>query len=263
MPVHIKPVTEIADFERIAALEARIWGGTPRLNTLLVSIGRAQGVVLLAEVGETAVGFCYSFPSFDVLASGEKQLKHYSYILGIHPAYRNQQIGYQLKQAQRTAVLAQGIGKMVWTFDPLETRNAYLNLHKLGAVCRTYYQNFYGLLEDPLNKGIFTDRFLVTWWLDRPRPRLAIAQPSVTLPPEPTQPLPDFAQTPRLILAAVPTHWQAIKQADLPLAQAWRGYTRQLFTAAFAAGYTAVGLQRGDPYCYYVLQKDWTLPDEN
>lgn len=80
------------------------------------------------------------------------------------PAYQGLGIGERLKWAQRDAVLAQGIDLITWTYDPLESANAYLNLRKLGAVCNTYLRNVYGNLTDTLNNGLATDRFQVDWW---------------------------------------------------------------------------------------------------
>ena len=99
---------------------------------------------------------------------------------GVHPAYRNRGLGYSLKLAQREHVLAQGIDLITWTFDPLETRNATLNFHKLGAVCNTYLPNLYGDMRDGLNAGLPSDRFQVDWWIasERVAQRLAGQPPS-------------------------------------------------------------------------------------
>ena len=81
----------------------------------------------------------------------------------------NRGIGLQLKTAQREAVLAQGIELITWTYDPLESRNAYLNIQKLGAICKLYRRNEYGDMLDELNQGMPSDRFEVEWWINSRR----------------------------------------------------------------------------------------------
>src|SRR6185436_11873728 len=89
------------------------------------------------------------------------RLKHCSHQLGVLPAYRDQDIGYRLKLAQRDWVNLQGVRLITWTYDPLESRNARLNIARLGAVCRTYRREPYGVMEDTLNAGVPADRFQV------------------------------------------------------------------------------------------------------
>ncbi len=273
MTITIRAAVTMADCSQISQLEAEIWGGETTTASLLRSIMHGRGTMLMALKGEKVVGFCYSFLSFTE-QGGQKELKHYSYILGVHPDYRDQNLGYQLKMAQREVVLEQGIGHMTWAYDPLETRNANLNLSKLRGVCNTYYESFYGLTDDPLNKGMATDRFMVDWWVDSewvgqpaelPQTRVEwLAQEAVIINPTIKQagqfPQPNDAAAPiagRYCLLEVPDDIQAIKAADLPLAQRWRRHTRRLFKEAFAAGYTAVSLVREAGRCYYVLEKDW------
>ncbi|MCB0037060.1 MAG: GNAT family N-acetyltransferase, partial [Anaerolineales bacterium] len=165
MTITIRAAETMADCNQISQLEAEIWGGETTTASLLRSIMHGRGTMLMALDGEKVVGFCYSFLSFTEQGE-QKELKHYSYILGVHPDYRNKNLGYQLKMAQREVVLEQGISHMTWTYDPLETRNANLNLSKLRGVCHTYHESFYGLTDDPLNKGMATDRFMVDWWVD-------------------------------------------------------------------------------------------------
>src|SRR5436190_1217473 len=84
-------------------------------------------------------------------------------------AFHGQQIGYQLKLAQRDYVAFQGVRLITWTFDPLESRNARLNIAKLGAVCNKYMRVPYGDMDDALNAAVPADRFQVDWWITSPR----------------------------------------------------------------------------------------------
>jgi len=200
-------------------------------------------------------------------------LCHYSHMLGVHPEWWGQGIGYRLKLAQREAALAQGLTLITWTFDPLERRNASLNFAKLGAVCRTYIANLYGELRDGLNKGLPSDRCEVDWWLRSQRVERRIAGER-----------PDFDVLARgvpiinpatsgangllrpsagavtlkgkSLLAEVPADFQALKQTDLSLARAWREKTRAIFQTAFAQGYSATEYLRQGERSYYLLARE-------
>ena len=90
-------------------------------------------------------------------------------------------VGYALKVAQREAVLKQGLRLITWTYDPLESKNARLNIAKLGAVCNTYICNYYGELRDNINLGLATDRFQVDWWIATPHVETHLARQQTSL----------------------------------------------------------------------------------
>ena len=107
------------------------------------------------------VGFAMALPGI----SGGRPYLH-SHMLAVNPEYRNQGIGRRLKLFQREEALARGIGRMEWTFDPLEIKNSFLNIAKLGAVVRRYASNFYGVTSSRLHGQIPTDRLYAEWWLE-------------------------------------------------------------------------------------------------
>jgi predicted GNAT superfamily acetyltransferase len=90
-------------------------------------------------------------------------------MLAVLPEYRNAGIGRRLKLAQRDDASARGFELMEWTFDPLEIRNAHLNIARLGAISRRYQPDFYGPSTSPLQGGLPTDRLYAEWWLRSPR----------------------------------------------------------------------------------------------
>ena len=117
---------------------------------------------------ESLVGFVFSLPGVKT-AEGEPRAYLHSHMLAVKEGYRNKGLGAQLKREQRREALSRGIRLMEWTFDPLEIKNAYLNIHRLGAVVREYRPNFYGLSSSRLQGGLPTDRLLAEWRLDSPR----------------------------------------------------------------------------------------------
>jgi predicted GNAT superfamily acetyltransferase len=176
MPIEIRPIRTLDEYRAVERIQRVVWGHgdldvVP--DHLLVTMQRNGGLVLGAfevlpeegpeeEPGEREdrlIGFALGFVG---LSSGG-QVKHCSHMVGVDPAYQNRDVGYRLKLAQREHVLAQGIDLITWTFDPLESRNARLNFHKLGATCNTYLRDLYGHMRDELNVGLPSDRFQVDW----------------------------------------------------------------------------------------------------
>jgi predicted GNAT superfamily acetyltransferase len=114
------------------------------------------------------VGFAMAIPGIKNTVSGPKPYLH-SHMLAVKEGYRNQGLGMRLKLVQRVDALSRGIRRMEWTFDPLEIKNAYLNIHRLGAVMREYRPDFYGVSSSRLQGGLPTDRLLAEWELDSGR----------------------------------------------------------------------------------------------
>jgi predicted GNAT superfamily acetyltransferase len=97
-------------------------------------------------------------------------------MLAVLPEFRNVGLGRRLKLAQRTNALERGIDRMEWTFDPLEIKNAHLNIARLGAIARRYKRDFYGPSTSPLQGGLPTDRLVAEWWLRSPRVRAILGE---------------------------------------------------------------------------------------
>src|SRR5690606_31874816 len=161
MDITIRVVDDSASCRAVEELQLQIWG-FQALEVVpyhqLMTAAPWGGIVLVAYDGDEPVGFAYGFPGLD---RGRPVLC--SHMLGVLPAYRSRQVGYRLKLAQRDAARRAGYDRMVWTFDPLESRNAYLNLHKLGAFVETYSIDHYGDMDDDLNRGLPSDRLLADW----------------------------------------------------------------------------------------------------
>ena len=273
MTFTIRPVETIAEYRACEEIQRRAWQMPDDLEVVpthhLIAVAKTGGLLLGAFDGERLVGFVYGFPGL----TGQGKLKHYSHMMGVLPQYRRRGIGQQLKAAQRQAVLAQGIDLVTWTYDPLQSRNAHLNVARLGAVCRTYYRDLYGPLTDDLNDGLPTDRFEVEWWIASERVARRLAGEPQPAKPEPMVranltertaagwrapgELTQEAGGGGTVQVEVPVDYQAIKTADPALAMAWRLASRQIFETYFARGYAAVAFytwQAGDERrCAYVL----------
>jgi predicted GNAT superfamily acetyltransferase len=131
---------------------------------------------------ESLVGFTLALPGVKA-GDGEPRAYLHSHMLAVKEAYRNRGLGMKLKLEQRREALARGITLIEWTFDPLEIKNAYLNIHKLGAITRDYRANFYGVSSSQLQGGLPTDRLVAEWRLDSPRVKAILdGCPEVTQP---------------------------------------------------------------------------------
>ena len=154
-----KTIEDLEEIKEVVILQSEIWSAdvVSPLPQLLASIHHG-GIIIGAFFENKLVGFCYGFAGF-------KNGEHYliSHMAGVRPQYQNYGVGYQLKLKQREWAIAYGYQKIVWTYDPLEVRNGYFNLCKLGAYSRKYYSSYYGDMQDKLNKDLPTDRLFIEW----------------------------------------------------------------------------------------------------
>ena len=157
------PLREHAEFDRCVEIQDTVWSYEPSARmsqkTFLLAT-QIGGQVLGAFDGDTMVGYAMSLPG---VRNGHAYL--HSHHLAVLPEWRNAGVGRRLKLAQRDDALARGIALIEWTFDPLEIRNAHLNIARLGAIARRYRRNFYGPSTSPLHGGLPTDRLVAEWWL--------------------------------------------------------------------------------------------------
>lgn len=261
--VLIRPLTTVEEVRQCEELQRQAWGMDDLEVvplSVLITAAKNEGVLLGAFIEGQMIGFTFGFlgarPTAQRDVPVHNRLKLCSHMTAVLPPYRDQGIGYALKCAQRDHALAQGLDLITWTYDPLEGRNAALNIAKLGTVTNTYLRNIYGEMKDALNAGLPTDRFQVDWWIrsERVKMRLAGERPRLSydrLSASGVQvinpavfrsdgtPRPGAWQLPSgpTAMAEIPADFQALKRKDLSLAHAWRQHTRELFEACFAAGY--------------------------
>ena len=165
--IKLRHCKEIAEFQACVSLQKEVWNFSDadlipvRMFVVASKIG---GQIIGAFDGATLVGFALSIPG---ARNGNAYL--HSHMLAVREQYRNLGLGRRLKLAQRDEAVTRGFELMEWTFDPLEIKNAYLNVEKLGAIVRRYTLNQYGTSSSPLQGGLPTDRCVAEWWLNSKR----------------------------------------------------------------------------------------------
>jgi predicted GNAT superfamily acetyltransferase len=244
---NIRTMDAMREAER---LQMAIWGADQTWvvpSHVLYIAAESGGIVLGAYKSGLLVGFVLGF-----LGRRQNRLYHASHMLGIHPSCQLHGIGAALKWRQRQEALDQGLDLMTWTFDPLEARNAYFNLHKLGAIARVYRDDLYGAMDDQLNQGLPSDRLKIEWHLrQRPGPVSLLEAPIPLLLNHAGEPELQTGQEGRSLTVAIPRDLQELKQRDPDAALRWRLAARGAFTWAFSQGYVARGFRDGT----YLLTK--------
>lgn len=287
----IKILDSIDQIKKVEDLQKVVWPGSDTDVVpahLLITAVHNGGFVLGAFPAEglepPLVGFAFGFPGVYSTPDGPR-LKHCSHMLGVHPEFRGKGLGFKLKRAQWQLVRKQGTDRITWTYDPLLSRNAHLNINRLGAVCSTYRREVYGEMRDGLNLGVASDRFEVDWWVNsqrvnkrlssKVRTRLGLehyiaADAEIINPAQLNNKgwvVPSAAGEFRsqsgaaaakhnILLVEIPSDFMALKEADIELAKEWRKETRTLFEDLFKRGYLVtdfVYLPGDIPRSYYVM----------
>jgi len=195
---------------------------------------RIGGQVIGAFEGHNIIGFAMSLPgvkaAIDFGAAPTPYL--HSHMLAVTPRYRNSGIGRHLKLYQREEALSRGIKLMEWTFDPLEIKNAFLNIHRLGVIVQTYSPNFYGVSSSRLQGGLPTDRLHAEWWMDSDRVKAILAGNPYTPPPT--------EET--IVVPKALSEWKA-SATSVARAAAVQAENRRRFLQGFESGLAVVGFQ--------------------
>ncbi|MBE7468364.1 MAG: GNAT family N-acetyltransferase [Anaerolineae bacterium] len=267
MPFTIRDLQSYDEMRLVHQLQRQIWGlAEPDVGLyppLLVSAAKNGGVVLGAFDDATGqmIGFLFGFLGRE--PSGP--LKLCSQTMGVLKEWRGQGVAEALKRVQRERVIAQGLSLITWTYDPLEGPNAHLNLHKLGAISRTYWRDVYGSHFGALNAGLPTDRLVVEWWVNQPRREVAafdLALPifevaGTGVERRIVRANLNFDTTP--LQLEIPADIHPLKTADMNLALDWRLNVRVAFEAYFGQGYQATDFisssSQGERRNYYLLEK--------
>lgn len=272
--MEIRELETLEDLEACVALQQEVWGqGFSQLApvSILEVSRRLGGVVAGAFAANDLVAFVFGLTGIE-----EGEPVHWSDMLAVRPGLRDGGLGRELKGWQRDRCLELGVRRAYWTFDPLESRNAWLNMGRLGALAREYIPDMYGASDSPLHRGLGTDRLLALWLLDTPRveerirgrgdppptaddvegvPRAFPVEMDGQLPrPGTPERVPDRDDD--AILIPIPGDIQALKAADSELARAWREATRSALAPRLADGWEVRELVRTpEPVSYYLLRR--------
>ena len=165
--IMVRSCHEMAEYEACLALQRQVWGFADEdlvPTRLFIVAHKIGGQVIGAFDGDRLVAFALGIPG-----NRNGHLYMHSHMLAVEASYRNAGLGRRVKLFQREDALARGVDLIEWTFDPLEIKNAYLNIEKLGAIARRYTINQYGLISSSLQGGLPTDRLTAEWWLKSKR----------------------------------------------------------------------------------------------
>lgn len=268
--IAIRRITDNAEMRAVENLQKEVWR-MPNLDvvpvTQLVAATAAGGVLLGAFDREVLVGFAYGFASYE-----NGQTGHHSHMLAVKPEYRSLNLGEKLKWAQRDYVLGQGLTEMSWTFDPLQSLNAYFNFNKLGVVSDRYIVNFYGADASSFLHRNGTDRLRVTWQLDSNRVKertekrvhaidLANVRTLVKSGENNIPSVDNSAEnlTDEQVAIEIPADINELQKQNIRLAVEWREATRKAFTDALEQSYIVKEFYRGKRgdrrYGVYLLER--------
>ena len=237
--IELRHITDLGDLTEAVRLQRTIWGFEDlellplRLFVVATKVG---GQVIGAYEGLRMVGFLLAIPG---LKQGSATYLH-SHMMGVLPDYRNAGVGRMLKLAQRDEALARGVKLVEWTFDPLEIKNAYFNMERLGAVVRRFVLNQYGTTSSHLHAGLPTDRCVAEWYLDSERVLAVLAGE----PP----PRPEIEER-----IAVPSDIAVIRANNPKQAREIQAEVSKQFLRHFAHGLAVWGFERSQETGTYLL----------
>ena len=225
----IRPLTEPSELQQCVELQRQVFGATRRGSV-------SRSILCRPELhrradpwrgrGTRVVGYLSTMP-----AIRDRTPYWYSQVMAVAADHWNSGTASQLKLAQREHARQRGIGRIEWTFDPLESRNAHLNIAKLGVIVRRYHVNYYGRIESRLHSGLDTDRLVAEWWIDEPR-------------------IPVQGDIRRVY---IPADIQALKKQSLQSAQDVQLRVREQFLKNFDDDYFVAGFERKDEWSEYLF----------
>jgi predicted GNAT superfamily acetyltransferase len=229
--ITIRKCHELDDMRSCVALQKEVWNFSDielvplRLFVVAEKVG---GQVIGAFDGQQMVGFGLGIPGY---RGGHSYL--HSHMVGVRKDFRDAGLGRRIKFFQREDAIARGFELIEWTFDPLEIKNAYLNLEKLGAITRRYTVNQYGITTSPLQGGLPTDRLVAEWWLKSRRVEAVVSR----------RDKPNFEVIETIAVPAKIYEWKAAPETRAQAKQV-QDTNRDTFVSAFQRGLSVLGYER-------------------
>jgi predicted GNAT superfamily acetyltransferase len=276
--VRIRLLKTHHEFRQCERIQKAVWGTLGLASEVMVVTQKYGGVVLGAFVGKRLVGFAYAF-----LARRRGRLVHWSHMMAVLPGFRDLGLGFGMKLAHRRLALGRGIRSICWTYDPLQSRNATLNIFRLGARVQEFVRDLYGRFPSRIERGLTSDRFVVEWRIASPtverrlterasRPATGATRRGIKTPALPrvnethlnsqgwleNQRVSLHLRAPTLRVE-IPAHTDRIRRRSMALARRWRSETRKIFERYFSLGYRVAEFVPPSSAtagrCYYILER--------
>jgi predicted GNAT superfamily acetyltransferase len=242
--IEIRQLSQLDELAAVVRLQREIWGFNDielLPQRLFVVADKIGGQVLGAFDGGKMIAFCLGIPG---LKAGGKYYIH-SHMLGVLPEYRNSGLGRRLKLKQREWALSREVDLIEWTFDPLQLKNAFFNIERLGVIVRRYVNNQYGVTSSQFHAGLPTDRLVPEWWLRSARVEAILSDKTFERP-----------ETEERI--SIPGNISALIQSDPTHARQIQLAVAGQFEQHFAAGLAVIGFEKTDEAGTYLLGQ-WEL----
>jgi predicted GNAT superfamily acetyltransferase len=240
MGIEIRPLRQQSEFVDAVNLQRTIWGFEDvdlLPKRLFVIAPKVGGQAFGAFDGLKMIGFCLAIPGIK-----SDSIYLHSHMLGVLKEYRDAGAGRMMKLAQRDDALSRGIKLIEWTFDPLEIKNAYFNIERLGAIVRRFVLNQYGTTSSALHAGLPTDRCVAEWHIGSPRVEAILARR------EPER----FDEINRI---AVPSTIYELKANDVPRAREIQKRVSTAFLDNVSRGLAVTRFERSPEAGSYIFTK--------
>jgi len=259
--IDIRILQTIPELEAVVDLEVKVWGLSPRHavpSAVMHVLALRGGLVVGAYQADHMVGMLLALP-----VRHDTEWILWSHMTGIHPDHQGQGIGAALKRFQRQWALANGYRKIAWTFDPLQRGNARFNFHVLGQeaalIAQTYHVNFYGDMDDDINRGMPSDRVEAVWLLDQPGLHTPIPPEVETVltideTSHPVTPTAAPTWTAPAYKIAIPRDLDTLRNTAPEQVLAWRLALRVALQTAFGNGYSAMDFISSEDFTGYVVK---------
>jgi predicted GNAT superfamily acetyltransferase len=241
--VVIRECTSIDDFQQCIELERAVWKdediGIMPIRLYMISKACNAPTIGAFEPSGRLVGFVHT-----MIALMNRQVVYHSHLAAVIEDLRHQDIGFRMKLAQRQHAINSGVPLIIWTFDPLQSRNAHLNINKLGAVIRRYEVNYYSEgLSTVFDAQVPSDRVFAEWWVSSPHVRTVLAGNRPTVK----------GQSKSVV---IPEDINKVRSRSVDEHRKWRIRVREDFRSALAGGLIVRGFERTDGTSRYLLGAD-------
>jgi predicted GNAT superfamily acetyltransferase len=244
--IEIRPLKNLDECRQCERIQTLTWGAPGVTCEAMTAAAKYGGALIGTLIDGKVIGFIFAF-----LAQYHGHLAHWSHMMAVEPKYRDRGFGYRMKIVHRRIALDRGIKSICWTFDPLQSRNARLNISRLGATAEEYVPDCYGRFPSLLEKGLPSDRWVVNWRIatarveKRLRGKIPPFDPKLPRVNETRQSTKGFLQnaaicldlSERQVLVEISTETDEMRLKDLPLARRWRIEARRVFQHYLARGY--------------------------